>query len=413
MNFSDLNLAGSVLKTIEDAGFTNPTDIQLKAIPEILNGRDLLASAQTGTGKTLAYLLPALSKLTTLPRTGKGPQILILVPTRELAMQVAEEANKFSRGMKQVKTVCIYGGAPYPVQNRQLSRPFEILVATPGRLLDHMERKKVDLSHVEMLVLDEADRMMDMGFIKPVEDIAAQTPSTHQTLLFSATLKGQVLKLSKNLLKDPLEIAITPIQEKHEHIEQRLHFVDNLTHKLQLLEHLLLDPTIDNAIIFTSTKRYADELVDELYERGHKSAALHGDMKQNQRTRTIKKMKEGNIKFLVATDVAARGIDIQTITHVINFDLPQCAEDYVHRIGRTGRAGKDGVALTFAAPNDRYLLKEIEKFTGQKIAAHTIEGMEPKANFSNQEPKKRSGPPRRGGPANRFTRNRSFKPRSK
>lgn len=419
MKFSDLNLEVGVNRTIEEAGFVTPTEIQQRAIPEILNGKDLLASAQTGTGKTLAYLLPALNKLAKGPRNGKGPQILILVPTRELAMQVADEASKFSRGIKQVKTVCIYGGAPYPIQNRQLSRPFEILVATPGRLIDHLERGRVNLSNVEMLVLDEADRMMDMGFIKPVEDIAAKTPATRQTLLFSATLKGHVVKLSKNLLKNPLEITVSAIQEKHENIEQRLHFVDNLTHKLQLLEHILLDPTINNAIIFTSTKRYADELVDELYDRGHRSAALHGDMKQNQRTRTIRRMRDGEIKFLVATDVAARGIDIQTISHVINFDLPQCAEDYVHRIGRTGRAGANGIALTFAAPNDGYLLREIEKFTGQKITTHTIPGMEPKSTFNANGPRKpMRGGPRRGGNGggpdkSRFNRNRPFRARPK
>jgi superfamily II DNA/RNA helicase len=379
MNFKELNLHPSILKAIEEAGFTSPTPIQEQAIPEILKGSDLRASAQTGTGKTAGFILPSLNRLavpSTLP--GKGARVLILVPTRELAMQVAAEATKYSKHCARVKTVCIYGGAPYPPQNRDLSRPHEILVATPGRLIDHMERGRIDFSRVEMLILDEADRMLDMGFIQPVEQIAAALPKSRQTLMFSATLGGSVLKLSNRLLSNPVEIRITPDRVNHENIEQRLHRVDNLEHKYRLLDHLLNDPSMNQAIIFTATKRQADQLVDKLARLGRNAKALHGGMNQRQRTRTIKEMRQSEFDILVATDVAARGIDIQTISHVFNFDLPRNTEDYVHRIGRTGRAGATGVALSFAASRDMSIVRQIEKFTGQRMNSHQVAGMEPK-----------------------------------
>ena len=293
-------------------------------------------------------------------------------------MQVAAETMKYSRHLQKSKTVCVYGGVPYQIQNRELSRPYEILVATPGRLLDFISQGRIRLSRIEMLILDEADRMLDMGFIEPVEEIAASTPKTRQTLMFSATLKGSVMNLSKRLLKDPLEICIESEEETHDHIEQRLHYVDNLDHKHNLLEHLLTDPTMDQVIIFTATKHLADDVAEKLCEIGHNAAALHGDMNQRQRTRTIKRLRNKEIRVLVATDVAARGIDVQTISHVINFDLPMSAEDYVHRIGRTGRAGSKGVALSFASHKDMSVLKQIERFTKYKLQTHVIPGMEPK-----------------------------------
>lgn len=399
MNFKDLNLDPAILKAIEQAGFTQPTPIQSEAIPLILQGKDLRASAQTGTGKTAAYLLPALQRLTLpRPRRSISPRVLILVPTRELAIQVSDEAKKHSKFLPKMKTVCIYGGAPYPIQYKELSRPCEILVATPGRLIDHLERGRVDLSFVEILVLDEADRMLDMGFVEPVEQIAAKTPKDRQTLLFSATMQGSVLKLSRNLLNNPAEVSISADTEKHENIEQRLYYVDDLNHKYRLLGHLLNDPEINQAIVFTSTKRFADQLVDELYDQGCKAAALHGDMNQRQRTRTITRLRGGDIRFLIATDVAARGIDVQSISHVINFDLPRSAEDYVHRIGRTGRAGASGLALSFAAHNERHLVTKIEQFTGQSISAHTVAGMEPTAKarpkpFANRGNRRSGSPP--------------------
>jgi superfamily II DNA/RNA helicase len=384
----ELSLHQNILKAIEEAGYTSPTPIQERAIPEILKRRDLSASAQTGTGKTAAFILPSLHLLetpSTLP--GKGPRILILVPTRELAMQVAVEATKYSKYLSRCKTVCIYGGAPYPPQNRDLSRPHEILVATPGRLIDHMQQKRVDFSRVEILILDEADRMLDMGFIQPVEQICESLPKSRQTLMFSATFAGNVVKLSNRLLTDPVEIRISPERVNHEKIEQRLHRVDNLEHKYRLLNHLLSDPSLTQAIIFTATKRQADHLVEKLAHLGRSARALHGGMNQRQRTRTIREMREEEFSILVATDVAARGIDIQTITHVFNFDLPRDADDYVHRIGRTGRAGASGIALSFAASRDMSIVRQIEKLIGKRMDLHQITGMEPKPEATYNEPR--------------------------
>lgn len=404
MLFTNFDLHPGLQKALLEGGFKEATPIQLQAMPKIAEGLDILASAQTGTGKTAAFLIPLLERLTRpSPLPGKGPRVLILVPTRELAMQVANEAVKLSRFLSKVKVVTIYGGAPYPIQIRELSRHHEILVATPGRLIDHLERGRLDFSRIETLILDEADRMLDMGFIGPVEQIAKATPEHRQTLLFSATLKKSVMNLAKNLLKNPVEIAVAAEKEKHECIEERLHMVDGVKHKNRLLDHILLDPEINQAIIFTSTKRHADQLAQELSERGHLTAALHGDMNQRERTRTLAQLKNGAVKFLVATDVAARGIDVKTITHVINFDMPTQAEDYVHRIGRTGRAGKTGIALSFAAPGDRGLVRAIESFTGQRITPHTIPGFEPLYVSAPKEapshPKKRRPfPPKRKGP---------------
>lgn len=403
MSFQKLNLHPDILKALEEAGFVQPTPIQEQVIPEIMNGRDLLGSAQTGTGKTAAFLLPALHKLTVpSPVRGYGPRILILVPTRELAMQVASEAVKYSKYLYRTKTVCIYGGAPYPVQNRELSRPYEILVATPGRLIDHMQQGRINFARIEMFILDEADRMLDMGFIGPVEDIASAIPQTRQTLMFSATLKGNILNLSKRLLNKPLEVSVTPEHAKHENIEQRLHYVDDMGHKHRLLDHFLNDPTMNQVIVFTATKRNADQLADSLIARGYDAGTLHGDMNQGQRTRTINQLRQGKIRILVATDVAARGIDVLTISHVVNFDLPSTAEDYVHRIGRTGRAGGKGLALSFAAARDIQLVRQIEQFTGQKMVSHEVPGIEPKFKHSSSKPG-RSSP----APKSRFNRNRN------
>lgn len=383
-----------IQKALADLGHSTPTEIQNQAIPKVLEGRDIQASAQTGTGKTGAFMLPALNRIAFSPK--KGPRVLVLVPTRELAMQVATEAAKYSKYLPQIKTVCIYGGMPYPVQNRQLSKPYDILVATPGRLIDHIERGRIRLSSIEMLILDEADRMLDMGFLEPVEYVASLTPQTRQTLMFSATLKGTVLSLSRRLLNDPLEIRIEPAELEQKNIEQQLHTVDNIDHKYRLLDHLLEDKAMTQAIVFTSTKRQADVLADKLCVGGHRAQALHGDMNQRQRTRTIADLRKGAIRILVATDVAARGIDIPAITHVINFDLPMSAEDYIHRIGRTGRAGATGTALTFAAHREIRDVQQIEKFTGKRITPTVIPGMEPKFNPPPTKIKRRSwGPPRR------------------
>ncbi|MDT8363280.1 MAG: DEAD/DEAH box helicase [Nitrosomonas sp.] len=379
MSFENLNLHPDILKAVLEAGYTTPTPIQQQAIPELISGHDVMASAQTGTGKTAAFMLPALHRLAS-PATvrSRGPRVLVLTPTRELALQISEAASKYGKFLPRVKVVSILGGMPYPLQNKLLSQPVDILVATPGRLIDHIQRGRIDFARLEMLVLDEADRMLDMGFIQDVELIASATPAERQTMLFSATLDSAIDKIAARLLKTPKRIQIASQRAKLDNIEQRLHYVDNLSHKNRLLDHLLQDISIKQAIIFTATKRDADSLADNLAAQGHKAAAMHGDMTQRERTRTLTGLRLGHLKILVATDVAARGINVTDITHVINFDLPKFAEDYVHRIGRTGRAGASGIAVSFASDKDATNLKKIERFTGNTIASHVIPGMEPR-----------------------------------
>ena len=379
MSFENLNLHPSIIKAISEAGYTTPTPIQKQAIPELLSGHDVMASAQTGTGKTAAFMLPALHLLST-PSTvhSRGPRVLVLTPTRELALQVSEAATKYGKYLPRTKVVSILGGMPYPVQNKLLSQHVDILVATPGRLIDHIQRGRIDFSRLEMMVLDEADRMLDMGFIDDVERIASATPTTRQTLLFSATLDSAIDKVAARLLKSPKRIQIAAQRDKLENIEQRLHYVDDLSHKKRLLDHVLKDEALKQAIVFTATKRDADTLADNLAGQGFEAGALHGDMNQRERTRTLNKLRRGGLQILVATDVAARGIDVAGITHVINFDLPKFAEDYVHRIGRTGRAGASGLAISFASGKDSVHLKKIERFTGQHIVSQVIAGLEPR-----------------------------------
>jgi superfamily II DNA/RNA helicase len=391
ITFASLGLAPAILSAVQEAGYTVPSPIQLQAIPEALLGHDLMASAQTGTGKTAAFILPALQKLSVASKVqSKGPRILVLTPTRELAQQVSDAATKYGKNMR-VKVVSILGGMPYPLQNKLLSSPVDILVATPGRLIDHIDRGRIDFSRLEMLVLDEADRMLDMGFIDDVERIADATPASRQTLLFSATLDGVIGNLAQKLLKSPKRISVTASKARHENIEQRLMFVDDMAHKNRLLDHLLRDVDLNQALVFTATKRDADMLADELSAQGHAAAALHGDMNQRERNRTLLNLRKGNVRVLVATDVAARGIDVAGISHVINFDLPKFAEDYVHRIGRTGRGGASGIAVSFASNRDAMHLKKIERYTGQPIQPHTIVGLEPKF-----KPRPASSQPRGG-----------------
>jgi superfamily II DNA/RNA helicase len=400
MSFENLNLNAAILKAIAETGYTEPTPIQAQAIPEIMAGHDLMASSQTGSGKTAAFILPALNRLATpsaLP--GKGPRVLVLTPTRELAQQVCDAATKYGKNMR-FKIISILGGMPYPVQNRMLSGHVDILVATPGRLIDHLERGRIDFSRLEVLILDEADRMLDMGFVDDVERIAQATPKTRQTLLFSATLDGVVGNLASRLLKTPKKISVSAAKDKHENIEQRMMFADDVAHKNKMLSHLLTDTEVNQALVFTATKRDADGLADQLSAQGHSVAALHGDMSQRERNRTLLNMRNGNVRILVATDVAARGLDVRGISHVINFDLPKFAEDYVHRIGRTGRGGSSGIAISFASNRDAQLLKRIERYTDQSIKMHTIVGLEPKYKL------------RTGGPASDRPRSNSSGPRS-
>jgi superfamily II DNA/RNA helicase len=395
--FADLGLNPNLLQSVESSGYTTPTPIQAQAIPEVLAGHDLMASAQTGTGKTAAFILPALNRIALPPAIrSKGPRVLVLTPTRELAQQVSDAATKYGRNMR-LKVVSILGGMPYPLQNKLLSAPVDILVATPGRLIDHIERGRVDFSRLEMLVLDEADRMLDMGFIDDVERIAAATPATRQTLLFSATLDGVVGGLAQRLLKNPKRISIAATKARHENIEQRLMYVDDMAHKNRLLDHLLRDVDLNQAVVFTATKRDADQLADDLAAQGHAAAALHGDMSQRDRNRTLTNLRRGQVRVLVATDVAARGIDVAGVTHVINFDLPKFAEDYVHRIGRTGRGGASGIAVSFASNRDALHLKRIERYTGQPITAHTVAGLEPRFKPRPQPSGPRNGNKKPGG----------------
>lgn len=378
-NFSHFHLDPKILKLLQEIGYSQPTPIQEQAIPKILEGCDVIACAQTGTGKTAAFMLPTLHLLSQPDfRAPDGPQVLVLVPTRELAMQVAEEAKKFSKYLSKTKTVCIYGGVPYPQQRRMLASRYEILVATPGRLIDHLEQGRINLGNIQLLVMDEADRMLDMGFIDAVEEIASHLPAQRQTLLFSATIDKRILPVSAKMQNNPCQIKVeaTPLTESN--IEQRLYYVDNIGHKMRILEHILENTEINQSIVFTSTIQQANELADYLRDRDYLSAALHGDMNQRQRTRTIDKLRRGQYQFLVATDVAARGIDIAALTHIINFDLPFVPEDFIHRIGRTGRAGAKGTAITFATYKEEPKLVKINNLIGKPIEQFTVAGMEPR-----------------------------------
>jgi superfamily II DNA/RNA helicase len=365
VDFASLNLNDSINKAIAACGYTTPTPIQAKSIPDIMLGKDLVASAQTGTGKTAAFVLPALHRLS-LQQASKKTRILILTPTRELANQILKATSTYGKFLR-FNVVSLVGGMPYHHQIKDLARGADIIVATPGRLLDHMEQKRVDLSNIEMLVLDEADRMLDMGFIDDVEYIAKLTPANRQTLLFSATVDKQLTSIVKHLLKDPVRIDLSHEKLAAPKITQELYKANNPHHKIRILKHILTDANIFKAIIFSATKINADRLTIQLRELGFAAAALHGDLKQNVRTRTVEQLRNGKIQFLIATDVAARGIDISDVTHVINFDLPRFCEDYVHRIGRTGRAGKSGIAISLMLPSDLRHLQRIERFTGQRL----------------------------------------------
>jgi superfamily II DNA/RNA helicase len=398
MRFDELNLAPPLLQALTACGYEEPTPIQAQTIPALLAGRDVIGSAQTGTGKTAAFVLPALHRLAKTTQTAakhrmaSAPRVLVLAPTRELAQQVAEQAVRYGQHLR-ICTVCLYGGAPYPVQNRQLQRGADFLVATPGRLLDHIERGRVDLSRLEVLVLDEADRMLDMGFIDDVERICALTPATRQTALFSATFVGAIGRLAAKLTRDPVRVDVRDEQAAPLAIEQRVHFADDRSHKYRMLDHLLADVEMRQSIVFMSTKRDAEALAVKLQGEGHAAAALHGDMNQHERNRTLSDMRRGGVRTLVATDVAARGIDVPGLTHVINFDLPRQAQDYVHRIGRTGRAGASGIAVSFANHAERATIRTIERFTGAAIPAHVIPGLEPRSRSSSAEPRGRTSAP--------------------
>ena len=401
MSFEALGLHASIVQAVVDSGYTTPTPVQAQAVPAAIAGRDLLVSSQTGSGKTAAFMLPALHRLAQAEPTPVGktpaqeaqaakargervrfkpaqPKMLVLTPTRELALQVTSNTDKYTAHMRRVRCVSILGGMPYPKQMQLLAKNPEILVATPGRLIDHMDSGKIDFSQLEILVLDEADRMLDMGFIDDIEKIVAATPSARQTMLFSATLDGVVGNMARRITTDPMTIQIASAGNRHENISQRVHFVDDLSHKNRLLDHLLRDESMDQAVVFTATKRDADMIADRLNIAGFAAAALHGDMHQGARNRTLDGMRRGSVRVLVATDVAARGIDVPTITHVVNYDLPKFPEDYVHRIGRTGRAGRNGTAISLVNHAENMNIRRIERFTRQPIPVNVVEGFEPK-----------------------------------
>ena len=393
IKFADLNLDKNILSAVSSEGYESPTPIQAQSIPFALEGRDIMASAQTGSGKTAAFLLPTLQRLTKRSeKPGKGPRALVLTPTRELAAQVEKNALAYAKNMRWFRTVSIVGGASFGYQTRALSKPVDLIVATPGRLMDLMQSGKVDFDRLEVLILDEADRMLDMGFIDDIETIVEATPTDRQTLLFSATWDGAVGKLARKLTKNPEVVEVERVDDQGK-IEEQLLYCDDMRHKNRLLDHILRDANIDQCVIFTSTKAMTEVIADDLYEKGFAANCLHGDMPQGWRNRTLMDLRKGRCKILVATDVAARGIDVPTITHVINYDLPKQAEDYVHRIGRTGRAGRTGIAITFAEVNEYVKVHKIEKYIGRKLPELTVEGMEPtrKRKSAGGKPKGKGG----------------------
>ena len=409
MSFDSLGLAPALLSSIERTGFTTPTPVQLAAIPPAMAGSDLMVSSQTGSGKTAAFMLPALHRIAQKSANkGRGVQVLVLTPTRELALQVSEATAAYGSNLDDLRIATVVGGMPYGAQLKALSRRVDVLVATPGRLLDHLQARRVDLSTVHTLVLDEADRMLDMGFIDDINTIVDRTPQDRQTLLFSATLDGTVAKLAARMMRDPQRIELASQSDRHANITQTLLYADDAGHKLRLLDHLLRDAAMDQAIVFTATKRGADDLAEHLADTGFSVMALHGDMNQRQRSRTLTEVQDGRVRVLVATDVAARGIDVQAISHAINYDLPMQPEDYVHRIGRTGRAGRDGLAYTLAVHGERHKVRRIEHFIGHQIPSEVIAGLEPQRTPSARpEGAGRGAGGKKGG---RFSNDRSSAP---
>jgi ATP-dependent RNA helicase DeaD len=361
--FSDLGLDGAVLKAVKDLGYETPSAIQAATIPLLLEGRDVVGLAQTGTGKTAAFALPILARL---DLSQKSPQALVLAPTRELALQVAEAFESYATHMKGVHLLPVYGGQGYGVQLSALRRGVHIVVGTPGRIMDHLDKGTLDLSELKYLVLDEADEMLKMGFAEDVETILADTPDDKQVALFSATMPAQIRRISKKYLHDPEEITVKTKTTTSANITQRYLMV-SYQQKVDALTRILEVENFEGMIIFVRTKNETETLAERLRARGYSAAAINGDVAQAQRERTIDQLKSGKLDILVATDVAARGLDVERISHVVNFDIPIDTESYVHRIGRTGRAGRSGAAISFITPRERRLLVAIEKATRQPL----------------------------------------------
>lgn len=365
MNFTELNLIDPIQRALADIGYTAATEIQSKAIPPVLAGKDILGCAQTGTGKTAAFALPILQKLQESKRTS-GIRALVVTPTRELALQIEENCVAYAKYLR-IKSLSIFGGVPQGKQVAALKQNVDILIATPGRLLDLMQQGIVSLSAVEILVLDEADHMLDFGFINDVKKILAKIPEQRQTLFFSATMPKAILKFAHAILKDPAEVSVTPQSTTAQRVEQSVYFVEK-KEKSGLLIQLLKDRSIRRSLVFTRTKHGADKLVKQLSKAGIKAAAIHGDKSQNTRQRVLDEFKQSRIRVLVATDIAARGIDIDELPHVVNYELPNVPETYVHRIGRTGRAGREGVAISFCDAEQKDDLNGIQKLIGFKMS---------------------------------------------
>ena len=368
MRFEDLKLVSPILRALKDKDYFTPTPIQQKAIPFVLKREDILASAQTGTGKTAAFSIPIIQLIYIKERQEKGKptlRALIVTPTRELAIQIGENIEAYAK-YTQVKHTVIFGGVNQNKQVEQLKRGVHILVATPGRLLDLIDQGYVSLDTVKLFVLDEADRMLDMGFIHDIRKLLKLLPVKRQSLFFSATLPDNIVKLSRQILKNPRKIAVDPASSTAETVQQYLYYT-NRKDKGNLLLHILKNPALDQVLLFSRTKRGADRIARNLKKKKIKSEALHGDKAQNHRQKTLNQFKSGEIRVLVATDIAARGIDIDKLGYVINYDIPNVAETYVHRIGRSGRAGEDGIAISICEPEENAFIKDIEKLIKQKV----------------------------------------------
>ncbi len=372
MLFEQLNLIEPILKALDTEGYTTPTPIQEQSIPIVLQGRDLLGCAQTGTGKTAAFAIPMLQLMQERKRAGNshnGIKALILTPTRELAIQIDESFAAYGRHLN-LSHLVIFGGVSQQPQTQALRRGVDILIATPGRLLDLVEQRFINLSQIEIFVLDEADRMLDMGFIHDVKKIITKIPAKRQTLFFSATMPAEISKLSSTILNNPAKVEVTPVSSTAETIQQSLYFVEK-ENKKHLLVHLLKDKAIQSALVFTRTKHGADKVVKELNRSGIGAEAIHGNKSQNARQRALGNFKSGHTRVLVATDIAARGIDVDNLSHVINFELPNIPETYVHRIGRTGRAGASGIAFSFCDMEEKEFLRDIQKLISVSVPVVT------------------------------------------
>jgi ATP-dependent RNA helicase RhlE len=400
MHFSDLGLKAELQRAVADQGYDTPTPIQQQAIPAVLAGHDLMATAQTGTGKTAGFTLPILHLLMSGPndrltRVSKTPRVLVLTPTRELAIQVEESVRTYGKHLP-INSLAVFGGVGINPQIANLRRGVDILVATPGRLLDHVQQRTVDLSAIEIFVLDEADRMLDMGFIRDIRKVIALLPKKRQNLMFSATFSPEIRELASGLLHQPVSVDVAPRNTAAELVTQKV-IETNREQKKDLLEHLFQTRGLHQVLVFARTKHGADALAKRLDKSGIKAAAIHGDKSQGARTRALSDFKEGKLVALVATDIAARGIDIDALPYVINYELPNMPEDYVHRIGRTGRAGMEGEAISLVCHDERGNLKDIEKLIKRSIERVVVPGFEPSATAAPrpvQPPRQpRSGQP--------------------